>query len=116
MRSSRAARRGAVRAPPACPRGTGRAHGPTGTRSTPSRAAPGRAAGVRGWASSSYATIARMRRITRDARPCHAGLLALALLALAGRAHGEPLADLLAGVAANARFATPARADVEIEC
>ena len=36
--------------------------------------------------------------------------------AVAASAHAESLADLLATVAANARFETPARADVRIEC
>jgi hypothetical protein len=64
--------------------------------------------------------IRRMPRITREVRPCHVGLqavlLVVLLLAAAAPGRGETLAELLAGVAANARFASAARADVRVEC
>ena len=55
-------------------------------------------------------------RITRGVRECHVALAFLALLAGAIRARAESLPELLQGVAANARFASAARADVRITC
>jgi len=59
-----------------------------------------------------------MPPITRERCACHVGLVAAVALAVAvaTSASADTLADLLAGVAANARFASPARADVRIEC
>src|SRR2546428_5173968 len=55
-------------------------------------------------------------RITRGVRERYVVLALLALLAGANRARAESLAELLQAVAANARFASPARADVRIAC
>jgi len=55
-------------------------------------------------------------RITRGVRERYVVLALLALLAGTSRARAESLAELLQAVAANARFASPARADVRIAC
>src|SRR5216117_3709234 len=55
-------------------------------------------------------------RITRGIRECHVALALFLLLAGGVRARAEGLPELLQAVATNARFASPARADVRIEC
>ena len=55
-------------------------------------------------------------RITRGIHQCHVALALLAVLAGATRAWPESLRELLQAVADNARFASPARADVRVEC
>jgi hypothetical protein len=64
--------------------------------------------------------IRLMPRITREVGSCHVGPrivpLAAILLGVAVPGRGETLSELLASVAAHARFASPARADVQIEC
>jgi len=55
-------------------------------------------------------------RITRGIRECHVALALLVLLPGGVRARAESLPELLQAVATNARFASPARADVRIEC
>jgi hypothetical protein len=62
--------------------------------------------------------IARMRTFSATTR-CPTPLLSRTLLLLvlsASVVRAESLADLLAGVAENARFTSTARADVDIEC
>ena len=51
-------------------------------------------------------------RIARGLGPCHVALFLL----VASLAHADTLTDALAAVESNARFATPARADVRVEC
>jgi len=60
--------------------------------------------------------LSPLMRITRGVCERHVVLALLALLAGANRARAESLAELLQAVAANARFASPARADVRIAC
>src|SRR2546428_12241920 len=60
--------------------------------------------------------LSPLMRITRGVCERHVVLALLALLAGANRARAESLAELLQAVAGNARFASPARADVRIEC
>jgi hypothetical protein len=55
-------------------------------------------------------------RITCRVRERHVALALLALLGGAIRARAESLTDLLQAVAVNARFTSPARADVRIAC
>ena len=57
-----------------------------------------------------------MRRITREVGGCHVPLVVVLVLVSAVPGRGETLSELLGGIAAGARFATPARADVRIEC
>ena len=52
------------------------------------------------------------RRIARGLVTCHVVLL----VAVARPSRADTLSELLAAVAANARFATPLRADVRVEC
>jgi len=59
--------------------------------------------------------IPPMPRITRELKACHGRLAVVLLLASAVSGRGEPLPELLEGVATAARFAEPARADVRIE-
>src|SRR6266403_1128164 len=58
--------------------------------------------------------LSPLMRITRGVRERYVVLALLALLAGTSRARAESLAELLQAVAANARFASPARADVRI--
>ena len=60
--------------------------------------------------------LSPLMRITRGVCERHVVCALLALLAGANRARAEGLAELLQAVAANARFASPARADVRIAC
>jgi len=55
-------------------------------------------------------------RITRGIRECHVALALLVLLPGGVQVRAESLPELLQAVATNARFASPARADVRIEC
>src|SRR5213593_3626042 len=57
--------------------------------------------------------LSPLMRITRVVCERH---VVCALLAGANRARAEGLAELLQAVAANARFASPARADVRLAC
>src|SRR5438552_3830710 len=60
--------------------------------------------------------LSPLMRITRGVCERHVVCALLALLAGANRARAEGLAELLQAVAANARFASPARADVRLAC
>jgi len=55
-------------------------------------------------------------RITRGLGRCHVALALVLVLAGAACVRAEGLGELLQAVATNARFASPARADVRVEC